>query len=123
MKKLYLVHLIGIGEQEIKLVTKEVFDWIVNPETPGRKSEDEIGWIDETPSLILDEIRKDRETINYMTQNNGEKLVVDVTSSTYENDRALYAPSVKEFDSISQAMKYVKKNDIEIVDEYEGGIY
>ena len=122
-KKLYLINLSGQGDHELKLVDKITWDWINNPDM-GRSENDDKGiWNDKVcPESVRLELWKeyceDEDEIAY------EDYEVDITSGSYNNDRALIAPSIKVndeeafFDSIKDLNEFMKKHDIEIEEEW-----
>jgi hypothetical protein len=107
--KLYALVLTGQGDTEIKLVDKDMWDWIdsAQPKAP-------------VPDNILVQLRKHHED---------EKFVPHISRSTAVNDAALMAAPVEidgaeaMFFSIRDFNKFVRKYDIEIVEEFEGCIY
>lgn len=119
--KAYLVVLTGQGDTDIKLCTKEVFDWITGDKTTG-KPENKNSWIDQdVPQCVLDSMENDPccEEDIYVCDN------------TLSNDRALNVGEAvitvngeqASFYGIYEAIKFIRENDIEIVDVYEGYVY
>lgn len=112
---IYVVQLAGQGDLDIKAVSKEVFDWVNNPQTPGRKGK-ELSWDDDTPAQILADYHKEYQTTN----------PIRVTIGSYVNDRALQAPSLNgsaQFFDLKSFMNWFRKNGANIIDTYEGYIY
>lgn len=107
MTKMFLISLSGQGDVDLKLVTKEVWDWILTPFN-GKSS----GYSEVVPKEVQDE----------MIKHNGSVDEVFVSIGSYENDRALQAPGIS-FWGHKELIEYVKNNNIEIVEEFEGYIY
>lgn len=110
--QMFLVVLSGGGDTEVKIVSKPVWDWILTED--DFQGEDSI---QDTPPP---------EVIQEMIEENGEDsdCTVFVTSGSPDNDRALNAPAPnRSFFSMKEALQYIKRNNIEIVEEYEGYIY
>ena len=107
----YLVNLSGQGDTFYTLVDQETWDWINGPWPLGN----ERSGIDPTiPASIKDRL-------------DGEGYI---TRGSWQNDRALQAPhaifngvEIKTFYSVKDLYAFMKDNDIEIVEEYEGYIY
>jgi hypothetical protein len=124
MIEAYLLDLEGMGDYEKKLVTKEIFEW-VNSNDPGRPTKGKT-------SMWKDLLAPD-DALDYAKENDGKYYQggIMLTSGTWSNDRALSAPPMllsnheraPIFSSTKELMAYCKKNDIQIVDEYQGGIY
>lgn len=114
MNEVYLIDLEGDGDRIIALVTKEVFDWVMREDTPGREN-NETGWIDTaTPQIVKD---------SYPETSEQDFLI---TSGSYNNDRAIIAVSgenLHTFDSIKDLTEHIKKYDLTIGDEFQGLIY
>lgn len=107
MTKMFLISLSGQGDVDLKLVTQEVWDWILTPFNGKGSSYSEVA-----PKEVQDE----------MIKHNGKVYDVSVTIGSYENDRALQAPGIS-FWGHKELIEYVKNNNIEIVEEFEGYIY
>lgn len=109
--KLYLLEMQGQGDVEIKFVGKDVWDWMSKPSSKCPES------IQTRHKEYLD------------GDENYEPLEVDSKSGSAVNDIALMVPPVKigkidaVFFSIKEAMAFVKKHNIEIVEEWSGYIY
>jgi hypothetical protein len=113
--KLYLLNLSGPGDTELKLVDKETWDWIFSP-WPFIGTKTRSGTDPYTP-----------EGVKARMENSDD---VHITRGSWENDRALQAPAavfngqeIHWFGSIKGLNKFMKDNDIEIEDEYEGCLY
>lgn len=115
MTDVYLIHLSGQGDVDIALVDKVTFEWVTSRDK-GQRPEDvgKSGWIDQSvPESVRERLPK------------GEREV-HLSSGSFENDRALVATTlrgVKTFTSVRGAMAYVRHENLNIVDEYEGYIY
>jgi hypothetical protein len=103
----YMLVLNGDNDHSIKIVDKETWDWIMNPHT-------------QCPPAVLERIR---------VENFDEELKVEDCISEYTavNDAALLAPVIPiqegYFDRMKDALDFIKKNNIEIEDTFEGHIY
>ena len=90
MKKVYFIRLQGGGDIEEKFVDEEAWNWIVSSDK-GQRPED-IGktmWEDQNvPESVLKVIEKD-----YREWGRRAKVRVELTSGSWENDRALLCPS------------------------------
>ena len=109
MTKLYVVSLEGQGDHDIRLVTKEVFDWI---NSPAEFPQGQTGMVDPNiPQSVLDDLE------------DGEEVTIYINS--YENDRALWCHETSVFYSsdLKSLFDYVRDNDIEVMGSYEGYIY
>lgn len=125
MINVYKIYLEGGGDIEIKFVDKEVWDWINNPDSGNRLNEgdSEYSWEDQTcpPNVKAAIWQFFGEESNFQ---------IDVTSGSWENDRALLAPPITihgrqlyffsetEIDFTDEEWK-----NINIVDTYHGYIY
>jgi hypothetical protein len=102
-----MLTLAGQGDIEVKLVDKETWDWINKPNDP-------------CPPAVLERIREEQDD---------PECVPNITIGSPDNDAALWSPAVKidgieaSFDSVSDAIRFIRKHDIEIEDDYEGCIY
>lgn len=112
-QKLYALVLTGQGDTDIKLVEKDVWDWIM-----GAKPKQKV------PKSVLDKLRE-----HQMREGYEEFEEPYITPGSPVNDAALYAPAAIvdgkdcQFFSVSEYTKFVKKHDIDIVDDFEGCIY
>ena len=109
-KEMYLVMLEGQGDLDMKLVGKATFDWINSerPDMPDYSADEEV------PAAVLAE--------NPEMVERG-KTTIQVTSGSCENDRAMNVVATLTFDSVVEAMKYIAKNKINLVDEFTACIY
>lgn len=109
-RKLYLLTLTGMGDTDIRFVDKPTWDWIQN-----------IQVNQSAPPAVVELAKK---------QFDDEEWEPNITEGTPENDAALQAPAVElkkgqyaQFFDMRSAMKFIRDNNIDIVDEFEGGIY
>ena len=115
--KVYCVELEGQGDKEIKLVSKEIFDWINSRDLGRPVGSDKSGWIDQTAPQEVKEYAK----------SNGDEVYITIGS--YNNDRCFFAPPLwidnieAEFSSIMGLVDFCKKHDCDIEDTFEGCIY
>jgi hypothetical protein len=118
--KLYLLNLSGGGDTQLTLVDKETWEWIGSPWPFGANSD---GGVDPNTPTRITTIRETDDP------GNGD---VFITSGSWENDRALVASlcgaefngqPIETFRTVKALNKFMKDNDIEIEEEYEGYIY
>jgi len=114
MGKYYMITCIGQGDTEITIVDQETWDWIFSPwpkTLKGKNSGEDI-----VPKAVLKKMRKWYEDDSFKPE---------ITIGSYENDRALQAPSVngEKFYSMKDALKFIKDKKIKIADSHEGYIY
>ncbi len=113
--KLHLLTLVGIGDLEFKLVDQETWDYIFSPRPNFGKTH---GFLETPPKNIQVAMKaagRDEDTVY-------------VTSGSCENDRALsvsflVAGEDAQFFHMKELHAFMKKHDIEIDREWEGGIY
>lgn len=103
--KRYLVILQGIKDRDEFLVDREMWNWIMEGGEP--------------PKALVEGFKK-------ATDNDPDEEIPDGD----DNDRALCCSYLEEVDAAvrlpdgrREQMKYIKDNNIEIVDEYEGVLY
>jgi hypothetical protein len=111
MTKLYAVTLNGIGEIQISLVDKEIWDFI-HDSTPVSKQ-----YLDDTRSQCTTD-----DEHKMFTEDYEDSLLPEIDW----NDRALMAPWFapdQTFSQVSEYTKYLSENEIEIIQEVEGYIY
>ena len=106
--KVYLIGLSGQGDLMLTLVNKAVWDW-VNSDYDASK----ISYYEPLSAEVIAEFVKQ-----------GDKKITEimVTRGSFDNDRAIQAPG-KYFSSMKELNAYLKKNNLEIEEEYEGCIY
>ncbi len=106
----HLVSLTGQGDHDFKLVSKDVFEWIVSPVVfkPGEHSKE-----DELPTTVFQEMKKEF---------GDEPFGVRISSGSPDNDRALAAPGQR-FSSMNELLQHLKEHGLEIAETYEGFIY
>lgn len=107
MENIYLVSLEGGGDTQYTLVTQSVFKWIMSPYELK-----ENGGYESLPLEVQNEMKKNGQ--------NETKIYISISS--FENDRALQAPGMT-FNTLKEVFAYLKKNNLELADEYSGYIY
>lgn len=113
----YMLVMQGGGDTEVKVVTKVIWDWVINPERPGRKGA-ATDWLDtSTPESVKMRLSIDGNSWR-------------VTIGSYENDRALLAcgidvlyESYGDVSDIVQAVEWIKDNGHTLDETWEGCIY
>src|SRR5271157_834314 len=98
----YVLTLTGQGDTYIKLIDKETWNWISS-------------YCDVTcPPAILARMREEDPDAE-----------PHITRGSWENDRALQAPAVygNTFYSMKEAMQYITKHKMNVIDSWEGCIY
>ena len=103
----YLIVCQGQGNIDVGLVNKETWDWINSDYVSDESAYEET---------IAPSIMKAYPDCQYVEE------TIFITSGSYDNDRALSSPKER-FDSITDAMKFIKKNKCNLVDEFHGCIY
>lgn len=123
MKEAYLINLEGMEDTTSALVTKEVFEWIERPDTPGREGKIS-GWVDTgIPHVLHETLKKDSF---YSTP--------FVTIGSFNNDRAIIMVSADtnpdgstgvlfSDDDEKTVKEWARENGVEIKDTYVGGLY
>lgn len=113
-EKLYLINLNGFKDTQITLVNEDVWNWIFSPYTDD---------VEKVPESVLLESEK-HENVTFDAENMGtdEDGFYCVSPGSYENDRAMCAPG-HSFWSMRDAIDFIKENDVEIIDEFEGYLY
>ncbi len=124
--KVYILDLRAMdGDIELKIVDKEVWDWVNNPETgQGNLPDDnDACWIDQlAPQQVQDYQKEECGDDDYEG--------ITVSSGSMENDRALLAGPIK-IDGKRLGVCFDRKElrdacqryNLEIIDEYNGFIY
>jgi hypothetical protein len=111
--KVYIVSLAGQGDVDIKVVDAATYNWIIGPQgDPKGKS----GWKDK----LCPESQRE------LMEAEGWKFPPEVTIGSYENDRAILARPMKgyaSYQSITAAVKAIKKKGDKLDGDYEGLIY
>lgn len=121
MTEMASVTLDGINEKDIFLLPLNVFKWI---QEPSPTFNGQVNVYEVIPSDVVEYLRKhDTRFVDDLMRDG--KPSVQLSVSTYENDRALYLNVCREtsFHGIRDLLRYCSENDIEIVNEYYGGIY
>jgi hypothetical protein len=121
--KLHMVVLRGQGDEIVSLVNEGHYAWITDNKTPGRKGR-EGAWVDTgIPADV-------RAKLDAMAATVGELVDIEVTSGSYQNDRALISSDGAEWNNaykdagISAAKQWARDNGHTIADEeYHGYLY
>lgn len=106
---MYLVQLQGGGDEIITLVKPCVWEWILSDYQGGSGYET-------VPEEVVAEF-KAHDKASWIKDGQ-----IHVTSGSFDNDRAIAAPGIN-FDTMKEAHKYAKDNNLEIEDYYEGYLY
>jgi hypothetical protein len=107
---MYLVQLQGGGDEMITLVKPCVWEWIVS-DYQGTE-----GGYEAVPEEVVAEF-KAHDKMSWLKDG-----AIHVGSRSFDNDRAIAAPGL-DFETMKEAQKYAKTNNIEIEDYYEGYLY
>lgn len=110
----YLLVLAGGGDKSVTVITEEYWAWITRKDTPGRVGT-ESGWLDTAcPPAMVTSLAPERTW---------------VTVGSFENDRALWVsncrdvPGIDTFDTVHEALDFVKSKGLTLKNEYHGYIY
>ena len=118
MTKLYMLTLSGQGDTHVKLIDEESWNWIDSAEKLKFEKGKFSGYLPFPPA-----IRARLDTPDDYP--NGAYI----TSGSAYNDAALQCPAVEingeeaDFFQLKDAMTFIRKHDVEIVDSFEGCIY
>ena len=116
MKAMHLVSLSGArGDNEHKLIGPKTFNWLFT----GFHST-KSGYDEKVPSDVAEEFSAFNP--NWQKETENESGEFHITVGTPDNDRALSAIGMS-FDSASKACKWAIENQIELGEDYEGGVY
>lgn len=113
-EKLYLLNLNGGGDTHIILVTEAVWDWICSPYISSQEKVPE--------AVLLEAKRHESPAFDDEFCNPDEDGLYYVSMGSYENDRAMGAPG-HSFWTMKEAFEFIKDNDIEIIEEFDGYLY
>jgi hypothetical protein len=110
MKKLNMIVLTGQGDTDVMLVDDEIMDWVES----DYPLEEGYGKDPNVPASV----RASMEAADPGCE-------ISIGLRSFNNDRALYIGSaaVHQSYSLSDTMKYIRENDIEITRDWEGYIY
>ena len=132
-KKLYMLTLSGQGDTEIKFIEQDSWDWIEALHS---------NWKAEPPPSVIekkiaefkrDEMDEGREQIEEFEKTG--KITVHKTAYCYDygifhttsgsgaNDAALMCPCVYMAFSMKEALDYIKEENVDVQDTFEGAIY
>lgn len=107
MKNKYLVKMAGIGESYIVLVDKDIWDWLdyqTKHPCPDRLADSMWSFLNE--------------------EHDSKKDMIEWYRTVPPDERATYVNEIDpSFNTIIEVMKFVKKNNINIVSECEFAIY
>jgi len=110
----FLIHLSGQGDTTIKIIDEDAWNWM------GALYTD---WQAPCPESVLAKMRKEHESLGFKLEK------PNITRGSADNDAALWiAPEIingKEarFDTMKEALDFIKAEKIDIQDTYEGYIY
>ena len=121
MKKVYLIRLEGGGDVEEKFVDEEAWNWIVSHDKGQRPEDvDESMWVDQNvPESVLEALRKEYLAYDLDPKN----AVVQCTSGSWENDRALLCPSNVSLDKSKLDWGALRDSLAEQGFEYTGEVF
>jgi len=110
----YRLVMTGQGDTYISFVPKDVYDWILMDETPGREG-DASRWIDTgAPQSVVDKAASHKDG----------PFDLSVTIGSYWNDRAIHAAELfPSFFDHDEADAYVRENGLIVMETWEGYIY
>lgn len=126
--KVYLVVLSGGGDTYIKIVDEETWNWITSDDMgQAPADEDESSWEDQiVPPSQIAKMKANHEKYTKKWGVNDQFYPLQITSGSWENDRALAAmpaDGYDNYDSFKEAMTAIKDNGDIFEDEYEGYFY
>lgn len=126
--KVYLLVLEGQGDINIKIVDTMTYNWITNNDLGRAPDTDKYSWDDKTcPVEIKRKIWEEQS--GHYNKCSFEEFKINISSGSYNNDRALMAPVITINDEegffweITKAMKFINKHNLEVLGEYQGYIY
>lgn len=118
---MYMIILQGQGDTNVAIVDQQAWDWINNPHN------------NPVPDILIKEVIKKPndyglEDIDEKTPREEIESAIrenQITRGSPNNDAALNMMFCADpvFYRMKEALDYVKKNDIEIIDTFEGYIY
>ena len=118
--KVFLIELTGIDDKDQTFVNQEVWDWITSNNMGKLPNADERCWEDQlVPQFIKD---------NWHKEYSEPYQPIEITSGTWQNDRAFYAisPDGLDYDKIDwqDLRNSLKLQGFDLDKEiYEGQIY
>lgn len=131
MRKLYLISLQGSGYTEVKVVDEETWNWIMSENKGLPHNYDNSGpWKDTIiPESIKLKIWNNLDNSEKLDFKSYDEFGVYLSRGSWQNDRALIAPAIEVdnkkllFFSLKDFVNNINKENIEILEEYEGYIY
>lgn len=106
-KNVYLLLCEGQGDIDVGIVNEETWNWIFSPYASSKNS-----YKENIPTSICEAYPQTTYSVNN----------VNLSIGSYENDRVLQGPKFS-FNSVKEAMSFIKKNNCNLVDEFHGDIY
>lgn len=103
-----IINTVGFEEMSIKLVEKDVYEWVKSPINPKAS-------IELVPISVYNKMSIEKKHMSaFKGQTNEIKM-----SANHKIYRMRIAPSIKDgFDDLEKAKKYAEDNDINILDTY-----
>lgn len=128
--KCYMIHLAGQGDTQITFVNKDTWDWIHNEGTAPPRAVFEAVFEELYNDAFRDPGDTDDDIAAYAVEEALRHLYSQEGGSV-DNDRALnsrgdYGPgdyNSNTFFSGKSAMKFVRDNNVEVIEEFSGLIY
>lgn len=123
MKKVYLIRLEGGGDVEERWIDEEAWNWITSDDK-GQRPEDigESMWTDQNvPESILQALEDEHKKYGYPGARNPRE--VQITSGSWDNDRALTCPSNVSLDLSKLDYGALRDSLAEQGFEYTGEVY
>jgi hypothetical protein len=126
---MYLIILSGLGDVTIKIVNEMTWKWVTHHDQGRLPLDDHFRWVDQT---IPDEVKKElwlKESNKACYLHNYTKFDVKLSIGSWKNDRAVIAPAITIdseealFGTFKEMDRFLKKHNMKIISEYEGGAY
>jgi len=136
-KKLYMLTMSGQGDIEIKFIEKDSWDWIkalhkdwkaIPPASVIEKKiyeteHDGFTVIDDGLEEFITEFKSTGTIKPQDTPHMRSYGIFYTTSGSGANDAALMCPCVYMAFSMKEALDYIKKENVDVQDTFEGAIY
>lgn len=118
--KLNMIILTGQGDTDVMLVNDEIFDWVQS----DYPLEEGHGHDPNVPKAVFESMVEAEKGWRPEGQADPNPTV-SIGLRSFVNDRALHIGDAAEaqFFDMTEAMRYIRENDIEIVRDWEGYIY
>jgi hypothetical protein len=97
IRRVYVVHLQGQGDVDVRVVDQETWDWINGPVPSGAQRT----WHEPIP---------------------GKTNLAYCSASSFQNDRAIQCKG-RSFDSLRKALAFIERLELSLGDTFEGYIY